>query len=177
VRKLPLDRPRGVKLYPNGPFNRLDYNILKNTPKLKDQNRGQWSRQFVYKKYLEQKYHWPWVYIPADEEEFLRDQARFGQPCDFGTKYDAPMYEKWEEPSDYHTVDIWIPNPDFDEKDHDEYQKWLRIHNEVYRNGSCRRQRMHGVALSKKIDHRQKRAQGKCLLRKELQEYHDALNS
>lgn len=47
----------------------------------------------------------------------------------------------------WHTV--WNPLHDSDVDDR--YRWWHFVHSEVHRNGSCRRQRLHGVAKSKRI--------------------------
>ena len=197
VRRLSLDGGNGIKWY-NHKFYSKDYNVLKTLPKLKDQNRGHWVWEFGHRKYdgpepapwrpgtIYRGYYRSWKFETVDKEEFYRDKARFSrprppseyEPNPYGLIYDAPMIEKWGNPGEYYTSKNWVPNPEFDSDAHDEYKNWLRVHSEVYRNGSCRRQRMHGVALSKKIDHRQKRARAKQSLHKELREYYDdTLNS
>ena len=46
------------------------------------------------------------------------------------------------------------------------------IHHEIYRNGSCRRQRMNGTRLSKKIDRRYRRLLAKRDLQSRMGDFH-----
>lgn len=48
--------------------------------------------------------------------------------------------------------------------------KIIRVHTEIYRNGSCRRQRMAGTRQTKRINHRSERTESKRELMKAIYE-------
>lgn len=59
-------------------------------------------------------------------------------------------------------------NPAYDSEVADRYYEWLNAHAHVYRNETCRRQRIHGTALTKRIHARSKRHALKNKLRAEM---------
>jgi hypothetical protein len=126
-------------------FHTADLIRLRHPPRLKDQNSGHWEVE-----------RGKWIYT--------------SQPSQWGSWYSRDRWVKCDDEDSYER-DVWRPNPDFDEEESDTYLYWLRIHKEIYRNGSCRRQRVHAARKWKRIHSRRHRRECDRIVRERVAEY------
>ena len=76
-------------------------------------------------------------------------------------------------------VDVWVertrkvPNPEFNADEYEAFFDWRAIHKYVYRNKTCRRQRMNAVRHAKRAASRDQRIQSERLIRSELAAFYE----
>jgi hypothetical protein len=71
----------------------------------------------------------------------------------------------------------WVSNPDYNSELQHERWKWLAVHHEVYRNGTCRRQRINGTRRTKQLLRRERRLESQRVLARELDDYYRCLET
>ncbi len=163
IRRLPIGRRYTVKDYRHR-YSVLDYNVLRHRPPVCIEPARKWVMQEVTHYPTERKFFESYEAFERhggySRFAFYDTTFSFGSEGLFATRT-LPSYTSIVPVKVYHHRS----------EAHWAYDRWLRVHHEVHRNGSCRRQRINGVRKSKEIDRRQRRSRDKAFARREIHEY------
>ncbi len=171
IRKLPMSRTsRNVKWY-GAAFDSNDYQLLKNPPSRVNTNRVYETKTIndthtVYehsRKGVPGAKRLQWVDWWMSHKGIEEGDWFIARQEEYTNTYRSRVYDSTRH----------LPGQDTPQ---DEWEYYQHVHNYVYRNGTCRRQRKNAVRFAKMAASRKQRIESQELVRSELAAFYEEAN-